>query len=388
VSGRLGIAMVAACPFPYPRGTPVRILRQAEGLAARGHRVHVVTYHLGREAAPEGVTLHRTRSIEGYSKVSPGPSMTKVVRLDPMLRRLLARVVVEHGIDIVHAHNYEGLMVARATRLKPRPLIYDAHNLLGAELPSFSHRVPKSLAGLAGRLFDRLAPRLADHTVTVTDAIRDHFIERLGCSPERVTTVANAVELERFPETPPRLDDHAPRLVFAGNLAAYQRVDLLLEAFARIAAGHPEVRLVIAAEDDFGPYAPQVERLGLARRIDVVPAPPFAELPAFLASADICANPRIDCVGMPVKLLNYMAAARPVVSFRGAAPGLPEDAVRLVADGDTEAFAEAVLALLRHPEEAAALGRRARAHVAEHFRWPDRAAALEALYIRLLGRCR
>ena len=40
------IAIVAACPFPLPRGTPVRILRMAEALADRGHEVHVVTYHL------------------------------------------------------------------------------------------------------------------------------------------------------------------------------------------------------------------------------------------------------------------------------------------------------------------------------------------------------
>jgi hypothetical protein len=39
----LRIAMIAACPFPLGRGTPIRIQRQAETLAARGHEVHVVT---------------------------------------------------------------------------------------------------------------------------------------------------------------------------------------------------------------------------------------------------------------------------------------------------------------------------------------------------------
>ncbi len=35
--------MVAACPYPARRGTPIRIHRLAEAMAARGHRVHVVT---------------------------------------------------------------------------------------------------------------------------------------------------------------------------------------------------------------------------------------------------------------------------------------------------------------------------------------------------------
>ena len=42
------VAVVAACPFPAPRGTPIRILRLSEALAARGHRVHVVAYDAGQ----------------------------------------------------------------------------------------------------------------------------------------------------------------------------------------------------------------------------------------------------------------------------------------------------------------------------------------------------
>jgi glycosyltransferase involved in cell wall biosynthesis len=203
-----------------------------------------------------------------------------------------------------------------------------------------------------------------------------------------VTTVANGVELERFDGKPPEAP--APgrprRLVFAGNLAAYQRIDLLLRAIAAVARARAEVRLVLAVDDAFEPYRPLARELGLVERIDLVPSPPFAELPAFLATADLCLNPRIDCDGMPVKLLNYMAAARPVVSFAGGAPGIPATVARLVPDGDVAAFAAAVLALLDDDAAAAALGRKARAHVEAHCRWPDRAAQLEALYRRLLGR--
>ena len=56
------IAMVAACPFPYARGTPIRILRMAEALAQIGHEVHVVTYHLGAGPASAALRIHRTPS--------------------------------------------------------------------------------------------------------------------------------------------------------------------------------------------------------------------------------------------------------------------------------------------------------------------------------------
>ena len=58
---RLRVAVVAACPFPYPRGTPVRILRLSEEIAARGHEVHVVTYHLGAGEVSDPIHLHRIR---------------------------------------------------------------------------------------------------------------------------------------------------------------------------------------------------------------------------------------------------------------------------------------------------------------------------------------
>ena len=60
------IAMVAACPFPWPRGTPIRIHRMAEALGRRGHDVHVVTYHLGGPTPTPHMTVHR---INGPSLV-------------------------------------------------------------------------------------------------------------------------------------------------------------------------------------------------------------------------------------------------------------------------------------------------------------------------------
>ena len=108
----LRVAMIAACPFPWPRGTPVRIQRIAEAVAKRGHAVHVVTYHLGEELADAPYAVHRIRDVPGYRRTEPGPTLGKLFRLDPMLVRLLRRLHREHRFDLVHAHHYEGLLVA------------------------------------------------------------------------------------------------------------------------------------------------------------------------------------------------------------------------------------------------------------------------------------
>ncbi|MCK5405179.1 MAG: hypothetical protein KAI75_08095, partial [Desulfobulbaceae bacterium] len=67
------IAMIDACPFPFARGTPVRIHRMTESLARRGHEVHVVTYHLGDETDHPPFQLHRTWDVKYYRNCSPGP---------------------------------------------------------------------------------------------------------------------------------------------------------------------------------------------------------------------------------------------------------------------------------------------------------------------------
>jgi len=122
------VAVVAACPFPCPRGTPIRIFRIAEALAYRGCDVHVVTYHLGEitPAAEQKLPfqIHRIPQIKTYTKTSAGPSYQKLLLNALLLRRLL-QVLEQYPIDLIHAHHYEGLLVGLGARLLTHhPVIY------------------------------------------------------------------------------------------------------------------------------------------------------------------------------------------------------------------------------------------------------------------------
>jgi glycosyltransferase involved in cell wall biosynthesis len=109
-------------------------------------------------------------------------------------------------------------------------------------------------------------------------------------------------------------------------------------------------------------------------------------VPGLLAGSDVALNPRIDCDGIPVKLLNYMAAGRPVVSFAGSAPGLRHGATAWLArDGDVDGFADGVLALLADQPMAERLGRNARRFVETNHTWGRAADLTEAMYARLLA---
>lgn len=384
----LRIAIVAACPFPLARGTPVRILRMAEALAGRGHEVHVAAYHLGSGPIAAGVRLHRIRDLSWYRKLAPGPSYRKLLFVDPVLARLLRRLLSHQRFDVIHGHHYEGLLVGSAARWRHSvPLVYDAHTLLMSELPYYPLGLPHRVKRGLGTWMDGWMPRLADHTVCVTDTIRDKLVGDAGFDPARVSVISNGVEYEHFDPTaqPPAATNRVRTVIFTGNLAEYQGIDLMLQAFASASPRIPDVRLRIASNSSFEPYEALARDLGIRERIDVVASPPFEELPSLLASSDVAINPRVECDGVPVKLLNYMAAGRPVLSFESSAPSVVHGRTGwLVASGSVAALADGMVALFQDPQRAQEMGRAARQYVAENCRWQDVAERCELLYRHLI----
>jgi glycosyltransferase involved in cell wall biosynthesis len=379
----LRVAMIAACPFPWPRGTPIRIHRIAEAMARRGHAVHVVTYHLGQDLADPPFTVHRIRDVPLYRRTSPGPTVRKLFLLDPMLAGLLRRLHQELRFDIVHAHHYEGLLVA-SHAIRGTPIVYDAHTLLASELPTYRLALPRRLVRALAPLLDRYLPRRADRIIAVSETIR-HALTTLGASaPERIHVIPSGVEWERFPAER-GITPGGPTVIFAGNLAPYQGVDLMLEAFARLHARRSDARLMIVTDSPFTPFEPLAQRLGVRAAVDVRRAT-FPEQPALLAAATVAINPRVQCDGIPQKLLNYMAAGLPVASFESSAGPLRHEVTGLsVPDGNTAAMADALDRLLSDRALARRLGDAARDLARREFSWDQMAARVEDVYRKAIA---
>jgi glycosyltransferase involved in cell wall biosynthesis len=360
----------------------------AEELASRGHRVHVVTYHHGVGEVDPSVQLQRIRGAEAYQELLPGPNLRKLAQLDPMLVAALVRLLRRERVDVIHAHHFEGLLVGRAARTWVRariPLVFDVHTLLTSELPTYDLGLPRWAKRALATSGDRWLPPLADHVASCTERIRAKLGE-IGSLPlDRITLVPNGVEPHRFDTGagPRRLTAGPPRLIFTGNLARYQGIDLMLAALRVVLDRRPEVRLTIATGAAFDEYEAYARELGVRDAIDLVPA--SVDEPGLLGAADIALNPRIDCDGIPMKLLNYMAAGRPVVSFAGSAPGLAHrDTAWLAADGDIQGFASGVLALLDDALLGRRLGENARRFVQAHHTWARSAELVEGMYTHML----
>ena len=384
------VAMVAACPFPYGRGTPIRIHRLAEALLQRGHKVHVVTYHMGDPALPDGIEVHRIRDVPWYRNCEPGPTYAKLLILDPLLVRTLRRVLRSHCIEIVHAHHYEGLLVAGMSGASPRPVIYDAHTTLESELPFYPLGLPKRMVRSVGRMLDRWLPGRASHVIAVSEEIRSRLLELGAISENCIDVIPNGVESRIFDvgEPDPQTPGECRIVAFAGNLARHQGIEHLLAAFGKVRGRRNDVRLHIISSSDFGPYEGLAKELRIEDRIELESVA-FRQLPDRLSAADVLVNPRVEATGLPVKLLNYMAAGRPIVSFEGSAAHLEDGRTALTAEsGNSDALADAILRLLDDEDLAARLGREVKRQAREEFDWAIRAAQVEAVYERVLKRRR
>lgn len=376
----LRIAVVAACPFPYGRGTPIRIRRLAEGLAARGHEVHVATYHLGAAAELPGVRIHRIAALSRYTRSAPGPSLRKLLVVDPLLVAKLKRLLAKRAFDVIHAHHVEGFTVALLARFGHRlPIVFDAHTALESELPYYGPATARRLLGRVGRAFDRNLPPRADHTITVTTELRARLLASGSLDPGRISVVGNGLEFDLFEQARQCAPARRSRetLVFAGNLATYQGIDLMLQAFALVRKHRPDVRLSIVSQAAFAPFEGLARDLGIRDALDIANVG-FEAVPEHLARADVALNPRLDSPGIAQKTLNYMAMGLPIVSFAGSARHLVDGETALLAeDGDIGGFAQAIIRLLEDGVLPHRIGANARRLVREKHDWSQSSEALE-----------
>jgi len=97
---------------------------------------------------------------------------------------------------------------------------------------------------------------------------------------------------------------------------------------------------------------------------------PYEEVPVFIKACDVCAAPIFSGSGTRIKILEYMAAGKPVVSTTKGAEGLDVGTEKniIIAD-DEKKFAEAVFDLLEHPDKAQLIGSNGKELVERSYSW-------------------
>ena len=246
------------------------------------------------------------------------------------------------------------------------------------------------------RWLELKAYRKCDVLVCVSEALKEIVVQEGDICPEKVVTLPNGVDTTFFdPELygPGHISDNLT-IGYVGTLAAWQALDLLLEAVRDLRSEGMEISLVIVGD---GPMRRALEtqacHLGISDSVTFKGWTPWQDIPKSIANFDVGYSGQIQMqVGKmyhsPLKIYEYMAMGKPVIAsaFEDAQratragevgflyqPGNKDDLKRALADayGSRKGLSE--------------IGRRARREIVEHHSWTARVSTLISEVERVRG---
>lgn len=341
---------------PAPKGASVRIARTVETLRDLGHAVDVLTPPADR-APVNGNFLARMLEF----------------------RTLAAQWLARRTADVVQFRSiWEGIAAVEWAQRTGARVVFEAHGFPSVELPYHFPALHRHESAIEKLVMEERRVLAASDRVVVPSRTSARFVLRLGVPAARIAVVPNAVDVERFAPGPPPPEATPFRLVYVGTLAPWQGLAPLLEAVALLKGRRAvDLHVVGPVKGTWGrELAMLIRRLHVRAFVHLSGPMTQPDLPPVLRTAHACvaplpADPRNELQGCcPLKILEYMAAGRPILSTRIApVEELLEHGVtaHLVRPGSAAALADGLAWLMDHGAEREALGVRARQAALAHW---------------------
>jgi len=316
--------VISPQPFFTPRGTPFSVYYRALVMAEQGVEIDLLTYGAGEDVDIPGVRIVRIPRVRFLEPIPVGPSGKKIV-LDMLMFLWTIGLLVKHRYSVVHAHE-ESVFWCRF--LKPLfrfRLIYDMHSSLPQQLTNFKFTKSRFLIGAFKWLEDN-ALRAADAVITICPDLRDYALST-GLSGDRHLLIENSifddVRLKKKAAATSggasvAFDPRFPVILYAGTFEAYQGIDVLVRAFALVAAKRPDARLwlVGGTEAQVRRARELVTELGLTDACVLTGVVPKAQALRYTADAAILVSPRLHGTNTPLKIYEQLASGKPLVATR------------------------------------------------------------------------
>jgi glycosyltransferase involved in cell wall biosynthesis len=280
-------------------------------------------------------------------------------RIDWAAAKRIRGLAAEFQANVVHSHGY-------------KPNIYAMLTLgtAGPKLVSTCHGyVDDTLAMRVNEKLNRFLLRRYPAVAAVSKEVRDNLVLS-GVPAKTVCVVHNGIDCDAFVAALPSLSREGARFLvgFVGRLVPLKNPEAFITLAREVVSQIPNARFVFVGE---GPERSKLASLrdqwGMNHSICFVGFRP--DMPQVYASLDVLVLPSIH-EGMPMTILEALAAATPVVATRVGAIG---DVVThgetglLVTPGNRQELYSAVMSILQDRELAHRLGLAGQHLVREHF---------------------
>jgi glycosyltransferase involved in cell wall biosynthesis len=185
------------------------------------------------------------------------------------------------------------------------------------------------------------------------------------------------------------LEDHKV-LVYTGTMSL-EIFSWFMEVLSQVIKKYPEIVLVLVGEDRFRVAAERLaNEKGLTENYYLIGQSPYADIPNYLAAADILLQHSLDqanVLRLPAKLPEYLAMGKPVITFAEGIGESFEDGVhvRKLRSKDPSEAATHVIDILGNPVIQNKLGAAARELACKRFEWSKNSAWLTQIYAQILA---
>ena len=304
-------------------------------------------------------------------------------QLDIKLIFSIKKFIRNNSIDIVHCHGYKSNFYGLLASQKKIPSVTTNHNWLKSNLKL---KVYCFLDNLWIRFFDKI--------VAVSEEIRDEMI-RYKIPEKKIKVIDNGIDVNRFDKTIPNeklrrelcLNGNCTVVGTIGSLKYEKGHEYLLRAAKEVLESHTSVKFLIVGSGPLrNSLEGQVKSLGIAN--DVIFTGYRKDVAELLSVMDIFVLPSVK-EGLPMVLLEAMAAKKPVVATRvGAVSKVISDNETgiLVEPGDVSALQRTIGNLLKDTVKTQGLALKGYERVKKDFSSESMCREYLTLYRELLSR--
>jgi colanic acid biosynthesis glycosyl transferase WcaI len=397
--------------YPEPIGIAPLMTELAEGLAARGHEVRVVTgmpnyperniykayrgkWYLTEER--KGVVIQRS-----YVWIRPKPGLLTRILLDgSFVVTSLVQALRGWRPDVILSTTPPLPVCIPSTLLSwfySCPVVLNVQDIL----PEAAVHVGLVTNKIAIRVFEVLE-KFAYYSAHTISVITEEFRENLrakGVPTEKIVCIHNWVDINFIRPLPKVGNSFRQRhnlqdkfvVMYSGNIALTQGLKTVVRAAAQL-RHIPEIIFVIVGEAQALETLKQLCVEYSADNVLLLPFQPRAELPEMLAGADvglIVQKQNVVSFNMPSKMQVLLASSRPIIAsvpLNGTAAGaLRQSGGGIVVPPEQpKLLADAVLSLYEHPEQAERFGQQGRRHAIEQYSFEQALNRYEALFGKLV----
>jgi glycosyltransferase involved in cell wall biosynthesis len=371
-------------------GTRKHLLDIAMNLDLHRFNLTIICSTLRDPRFLEDIELLDKRNINLNIKII---QMTREIRplADLIAFLKVFRYLRRHPFDILHAHSSKAGFLGRlAGVLCGVPLnIYSPH--------CFYFQQKKGLKRSFFLFLERFAGRFTDHFVAVSEGERTLALQEGISSPQKITAIANGIDLSRF-ECRRQSAGSKAKLGLAADSFVVGTISRITGQkgyvhFFRTASilsrRHPNCRfLFIGGEKNRIIAEKLIHQLGISDKVILTET--CENITEILAAMDVFVLTSM-WEGMPYALLEAMAMKKPVVASE--IMGINEVVIHnetgyLVEPGNAEAFAERILELIGDPGKAAQMGEAGRHVIERRYTLRNQIDTLSILYETLTGKQR